>query len=113
VGVEPIRAEEYRDAVTLNPSLVYAKLEEIIDQQYLIKKETKQIILSNATLIDKFVTIHIEFENGLASKSQKQNGLHTGLFGFSEEENNTVEIRRVRRIILACCTAKRIGIKEI
>lgn len=63
-----LEQQEYRDAVTLNPSLVYAKLEEIIDQQYLIKKETKQIILSNATLIDKFVTIHIEFENGLHPK---------------------------------------------
>jgi hypothetical protein len=65
-----LEQQEYRDAVTLNPSLVYAKLEEIIDQQYLIKKDTKQIILSNAILIDKFVTIHIEFENGLHPKSK-------------------------------------------
>jgi hypothetical protein len=54
--------------VQVNPLLVYEKVEEIIDKFYHFRKTHKELILSDKNLINKFVTLHIEFENGLYPK---------------------------------------------
>ena len=56
------------EAVSLNPKLVLSNIQLIMEKQYNFRDNHKNLILENKTLIDKFVTLHIEFENGLHSK---------------------------------------------
>ena len=58
---------DFIDALQLNPMAVYEKLEEIIDKSYHFRANHKTHILDDKILRDRFVTLHIEFENGLHS----------------------------------------------
>ena len=51
---------------------VYEKVEEIIDTKYNIKPAHKDKILGDSLLIDKFISLHIEFENGLHTNVKNQ-----------------------------------------
>ncbi len=58
---------EFLEAISTNPKLVLNHIETIIDKQYNFRANHKNLILSDESLLDKFVTLHIEFENGLHS----------------------------------------------
>jgi plasmid replication initiation protein len=60
--------EEFMEAVTLNPQMVYNRLEEITIKEYNLKDNLRRQILDDKDLRDKFVTLHIEFENGVYPK---------------------------------------------
>ncbi len=60
-----IEKNDFLQAIQLNPMAVYTKLEGIIDKEYNFRTNHKALILNDKTLRDRFVTLHIEFENGL------------------------------------------------
>ena len=60
--------EDFMEAVSLNPKLVLSNVQLIMEKQYNFRSNHKNLILENKTFIDKFITLHIEFENGLHSK---------------------------------------------
>lgn len=62
-----IDKNDFIEAVQLNPTAVYSKLEEIVDKSYNFRTNHKSQILNDKVLRDKFVTLHIEFKNGLHS----------------------------------------------
>ena len=51
---------------------MYEKVEEMIDTKYNIKPAHKEKILEDSLLIDKFISLHIEFENGLHANVKNQ-----------------------------------------
>lgn len=51
---------------------MYKKVEEIIDTKYNFKLNHREKILSSSVLIDKFISLHIEFENGLHANVKNQ-----------------------------------------
>ena len=60
--------QDFLQAIEISPALVFNKVEDIITRNYNFKENHKQMILSDKTLRDQFVTLNIEFENGLYPK---------------------------------------------
>ncbi|NBB31236.1 replication initiation protein [Cellulophaga sp. BC115SP] len=67
-----IDKQDFLAAVQVNPKGVYEKVEEIIDTKYNFKLNHREKILSSSVLIDKFISLHIEFENGLHANVKNQ-----------------------------------------
>jgi hypothetical protein len=63
-----IEKQELSNAVLINPRLVQSKIAEILVKNYNFKKNIMDEILRNPTLNNRFITLHIEFENGLYPK---------------------------------------------
>ena len=59
---------EFVQAVNVNPKLVFENVHEILLKNYNLKDKLRTEILTQKDLLDKFVTLHIEFENGLYPK---------------------------------------------
>jgi hypothetical protein len=55
-------------AVKVNPKLVFENVHEILLKNYNLKEKHRTEILTRKDLVDKFVTLHIEFENGMYPK---------------------------------------------
>ena len=47
---------------------MYAKVQEIITKEYNFRDAHKNAILQNEEFLSKFITLHIEFSNGLHPK---------------------------------------------
>lgn len=62
-----VEKNEFLEAVSSNPKSVLNKVQTIIEKQYNFRINHKNLILGDKILLDKFVTLHIEFENGLHS----------------------------------------------
>ena len=62
-----LEKNEFLEAVSINPKSVLSQVETIIDKQYNFRANHKNLILGDDSLLDKFITLHIEFENGLHS----------------------------------------------
>jgi len=60
--------KEFVQAVQINPKLVFEHLHEILIKNYNLKEKQRTEILNRKDLVDKFVTLHIEFENGMYPK---------------------------------------------
>lgn len=60
--------QDFLQAIEISPALVFNKVEDIITRNYNFKENHKQMILSDKNLRDQFVTLNIEFENGLYPK---------------------------------------------
>jgi plasmid replication initiation protein len=60
--------QDFVEASSINPKAVQTKLEEIIITHYNFRENHRNIILSNKDKINRFATLHIEFENGLHPK---------------------------------------------
>jgi plasmid replication initiation protein len=60
--------QEFIDAAVINPKLVNAKLEEILIKNYNFRENHRNIILSDKEKMNRFATLHIEFENNLHPK---------------------------------------------
>ncbi|MES2517045.1 MAG: replication initiation protein [Bacteroidota bacterium] len=60
--------QEFIDATLINPKLVNIKLEEILIKNYNFRENHRNIILSDKEKMNKFATLHIEFENNLHPK---------------------------------------------
>jgi hypothetical protein len=58
---------EFLEAVSINPKAVLSQVETIIDTQYNFRANHKKVIMEDNEMLDKFITLHIEFENGLHS----------------------------------------------
>lgn len=58
---------EFLEAVSVNPKVVLHQVEIIIEKQYHFRANHKKMILEDNDILDKFITLHIEFENGLHS----------------------------------------------
>ena len=58
----------FLEALATNPNAVYTRLEEILLKDYHFKEAHRSQILHTKTLRDRFVTLHIEFENGVHPK---------------------------------------------
>ncbi len=52
----------------MNPVLVNSKLEEILLKQYNFRENHRNIMLNDKDKINKFATLHVEFENNLHAK---------------------------------------------
>ena len=52
----------------VNPKLVFENVHEILFKNYNLKEKIRSEILAHRNLLDKFITLHIEFENGLYPK---------------------------------------------
>lgn len=63
-----IEKQQFQEAVELNPEAVYLKVEEILDKNYTFREEHKRKILESQNLLSTFITLHIEFENGIYPK---------------------------------------------
>jgi hypothetical protein len=59
---------DFVEAIHVNPKLVYENVHELLLKHYNLKEKQRAEILSRKELIDKFVTLHIEFENGMYPK---------------------------------------------
>ena len=62
-----VEKSEFLEAVSSNPKSVLNQVQTIIEKQYNFRVNHKNLILGDKILLDKFVTLHIEFENGLHS----------------------------------------------
>jgi hypothetical protein len=62
-----LEKNDFLEAVSINPKSVLSQVESIIDKQYNFRLNHKNLILGDESLLDKFITLHIEFENGLHS----------------------------------------------
>ncbi|MEA5461083.1 replication initiation protein [Arcicella sp. LKC2W] len=62
-----LEKNEFLEAVSINPNVVLHQVEIIIDKQYHFRANHKKMILEDKDILDKFITLHIEFENGLHS----------------------------------------------
>jgi hypothetical protein len=62
-----LEKNEFLDAVLINPKVVLHQVEIIIEKQYHFRDNHKKMILEDKNNLDKFITLHIEFENGLHS----------------------------------------------
>jgi Initiator Replication protein len=62
-----LEKNDFLEAVTVNPKSVLNQVEAIIDKLYNFRLNHKKLILGDESLLDKFITLHIEFENGLHS----------------------------------------------
>ena len=62
-----LERNDFLEAVSVNPKLVLHQVQTIIDKQYNFRANHKNLILGEEILLDKFITLHIEFENGLHS----------------------------------------------
>ena len=60
--------QSFIDASKINPKMVQNKLEDIIVTHYNFRENHRNIILGDKEKINKFATLHIEFENGLHAK---------------------------------------------
>jgi plasmid replication initiation protein len=60
--------QEFLEATTINPQLVNIKLEEILATKYNFRENHRNIILNDKEKLNKFATLHIEFENNLHPK---------------------------------------------
>jgi plasmid replication initiation protein len=60
--------QDFVEASSINPKMVQTKLEEIIITHYNFRENHRNIILTDRDKINKFATLHIEFENGLHPK---------------------------------------------
>ncbi|PWK20045.1 replication initiator protein [Arcicella aurantiaca] len=60
--------QDFLQAIEISPALVFNKVEDILTKNYNFKETHKQMILSDKNLRDQFVTLNIEFENGLYPK---------------------------------------------
>lgn len=60
-----LERNDFLEAVSINPKLVLHQVQTIIEKQYNFRTNHKNLILGEETLFDKFITLHIEFENGL------------------------------------------------
>jgi plasmid replication initiation protein len=68
IELSQIDKQHFLEAVEINPKIVLSKLEEILSVNYSFRENHKNIILNDQDLINKFITLHIEFENGLYPK---------------------------------------------
>ena len=59
---------DFVEAVNINPKLVFEHVHEILLKNYNLKDKLRSEILTRKDLLDKFVTLHIEFESGLYPK---------------------------------------------
>jgi plasmid replication initiation protein len=59
---------DFLEAVSINPKLVLNNVQSIIEKNYNFRENHKYLILEHKEFLDKFITLHIEFENGLHSK---------------------------------------------
>ena len=59
---------DFVQAVSVNPKLVFEHVHEILLKSYNLKDKLRTEILTRKDLLDKFATLHIEFENGLYPK---------------------------------------------
>ncbi len=64
---DSIKAEQadFLEAVSIDPKSVLANINNILVEKYQLKDKELNLILSSNQHIDRFVTLHIEFENGL------------------------------------------------
>lgn len=60
--------QSFMDASKINPKMVQTKLEDIIVSHYNFRENHRKIILGDKEKINKFATLHIEFESGLHTK---------------------------------------------
>ena len=59
---------DFIQAVNVSPKLVFEHVHEILLKNYNLKDKLRTEILTRKDLLDKFATLHIEFENGLYPK---------------------------------------------
>ncbi|WP_026993773.1 replication initiation protein [Flectobacillus major] len=59
---------DFLEAITMNPDLVLDNVRAVMDMKYNFRSNHQALILENKSLLDKFVTLHIEFEHGLHPK---------------------------------------------
>lgn len=59
--------DDFLEAVSINPKMVVNQVQAIIEKQYNFRATHKNLILEDESLLDKFITLHIAFENGLHS----------------------------------------------
>ena len=67
-SLSQIEKQDFSEASKINPNLVQSKLEDVIVTHYNFRENHRKIILGDKEKINKFATLHIEFENGLHSK---------------------------------------------
>ncbi len=87
IEMSQLEKQEFNSAVQVNPLLVYEKVEEIIDKFYHFRKTHKELILSDKNLINQFVTLHIEFENGLYPKVKNKTAYILACLGLIKKRS--------------------------
>lgn len=76
---------EFQDAMIFNPQVVYDKIEGILTKEYNFRATHRDQILANKEFRDKFITFHIEFENGLHSKVKNKTAYILASLGIIEK----------------------------
>lgn len=76
---------EFQDAVIINPQVVYHKIEDILIKEYNFREMHRNQILATKVFRDKFITFHIEFENGLHSKVKNKTAYILASLGIIEK----------------------------
>lgn len=81
--------QQFIEAATINPILVNSKLEEILIKQYNFRENHRNIILNDKEKINKFATLHIEFENNLHSKVKNRTAYILACLDMVAKKNPT------------------------
>ena len=88
VSLSRIEKQEFNEAIGLNPKFVYAKVQEIIAKDYNFRDAHKNTILQNEEFLSKFITLHIEFSNGLHPKVKNRSAYILACLGLVKKKQS-------------------------
>lgn len=84
--------KDFNDAIFINPKMVHSKIEEIITKSYNFRENHKNQILENKELRDKFITFHIEFENGIHPKVKNKTAYILASLGIIDKKTKQTKL---------------------
>lgn len=78
---------DFFEAIEVNPEAVLENVQTILDTKYNFKANHRNLILENREYFNKFVTIHIEFENGVHPHVKNRTAYLLATMGLVNKRN--------------------------